>query len=72
MAKPPFLLYQIKGRIIRNLGGGGGLEEILKNVCRHKRQKKFVENVVRKKFIDGIDEKYVDKNKPLASRRAVQ
>ena len=47
------------------ISGGGGLGEIWKKVCRHKSQKKSLLKMwAEKNFVDGIDERYVDQNKP--------
>ena len=46
-------------------GGGGGLERVGKSMSPQKSETKFVKNVRSKqtKFVDGIDEGYVDQNK---------
>ena len=49
-------------------GGGGGIEEIWRNVCCHKSKKKMLKMSAGKKFVDGIDENIVAQNK-LANQK---
>ena len=60
-------------------GGGGGCERTQRTPplppaygpgkdLKNNGKKKFVENVVRKKFVVEIDEKYVDQKKPKWQR----